>query len=115
MAVLLLVLAMAALAGPQEPAPSPVFPAKAEIVRLDLVVRDRAGRVVDDLRADEVQVLEDGKPCAVESFRLVRAEGPMEPRPEPARVPIAPTATPPTADHAGQGLVSVVALVLLPS
>ena len=30
---------------------------------------------MEDLRADEVQVLEDGKPCAVRSFRLVPAEG----------------------------------------
>jgi VWFA-related protein len=110
-ATLLLLLSASAVGTPQEPAPAPVFPAKAELVRLDLVVRDKAGQLVDDLRADEVQVLEDGKACAVESFRLVRAEGPAEPRPGPARAPAAPAAAPPAGGPAGDGLVSVVGLV----
>jgi VWFA-related protein len=108
-AALLLLLSASAVGTPQEPAPAPVFPAKAELVRLDLVVRDKAGQVVDDLRADEVQVLEDGKACAVESFRLVRAEGPA--RPGPARAPAAPAAAPAAVGPAGDGLVSVVGLV----
>jgi VWFA-related protein len=111
MAIPLVVLAVAALATPQEPAPAPVFPARAERVLLDLVVRDGSGRPVDDLRADEVQVLEDGKPCAIESFRLVRAEGPKEGRARPAPVPTpaSPAAAP--AISAGEGPASVVGLV----
>jgi VWFA-related protein len=88
-----------------------VFPAKSELVRLDVVVRDKAGRPVDDLRAGEMQVFEDGKPCAIESFRHVQAEGPAERRSEPAPVAVRPAAAPPAAEHAGEGLVSVVALV----
>jgi VWFA-related protein len=56
------------------PSTAPVFPSGAEVVLLDLVARSRDGRPVTDLRADEVQVFENGKPCAVSSFRLVRAE-----------------------------------------
>ena len=99
----------------QEPPPAPVFPARADLVLLDLVVRDKAGRRVDDLRADEVQVREDGKPCAVRSFRLVQAEG-GAPASAPGAGPVAPPAAKPETETArsalpGDGLVSVVALV----
>jgi len=92
-----------------------VFPAQADLVLLDLVVRDKAGRLVDDLRADEVQVREDGKPCAVRSFRLVEAEGGGTAG-VPATGPVAVPAAKPEAETArpaptGDGLVSVVALV----
>ena len=51
---------------------------------------------MEDLRTDEVQVLEDGKPCAVQSFRLVQAEGEKAPRPaEPGAQPTAPPAAKP--------------------
>jgi VWFA-related protein len=110
MATPLVVLAVATLAAPQEPAPAPVFPARAERVLLDLVVRDGSGRPVSDLRADEVQVLEDGKPCAIESFRLVRAEGPKETGAHRAPAP-APEAPAAATGPAGEGLTSVVGLV----
>ena len=74
-ATLLLVMTSSSQGTPQETTPTPVFPARADLVLLDLVVRDKAGRLVEDLRTDEVQVLEDGKPCAAQSFRLVQAEG----------------------------------------
>ncbi len=72
---------------------------------------------MDDLRAEEVQVLEDGKPCAIQSFRLVQAEGgPSAHRPEPGEHPIAPPAVKPAGEPGppagtGDGLVGVVALV----
>jgi VWFA-related protein len=108
--VAFLVLGIAALGSPQEPARAPVFPARADLVLLDLVVRDRTGRPVEDLRVDEVQVSEDGKPCAVESFRLVRAEGPAETPPGPAGAP-ATHGAPPPRGAVGESLVSVVGLV----
>ncbi|HVO09868.1 MAG TPA: VWA domain-containing protein [Vicinamibacteria bacterium] len=52
----------------------PVFASGAEVVLLDMVVRSKDGRLVPDLRADEVQVFEDGAPCAVRGFRLVQTE-----------------------------------------
>jgi hypothetical protein len=92
-----------------------VFPARADLVLLDLVVRDKAGRLIDDLRADEVQVLEDGKPCAVQSFRLVQVDGGSTARaPKPSAPTAPPSAARPegeTGRSAGAGLVSVIALV----
>jgi VWFA-related protein len=51
------------------------------VVVLDLVARDGRGHLVSDLRADELQVFEDGKRCKVESFRLVAARRAAEPSP----------------------------------
>ncbi len=75
----LLCLAGARSASSQAPSPGPgdqppVFTSGAEVVVLDMVVRAKDGRLVPDLRADEVQVFEDGAPCAVSGFRLVQAE-----------------------------------------
>jgi len=60
----------------REPAATsaPQFPSGTELVRLDLVVRAKDGTPVTDLRADEIQVLEEKQRCAVSSFRLVQAE-----------------------------------------
>src|SRR5262245_43644283 len=70
--------------APPAPAPPPVAPAgqtpgqPATVFRtgttavlLDIVVRDKHGRPVRDLRQDEITVLEDGVPRELRSFRLV--------------------------------------------
>jgi VWFA-related protein len=72
------VLGVAALVAPapcvEQDAPEPPsFPTIGELVVLDLVARDKNGRLVEDLRADDVKVFENGLPCLVRSFRLVRA------------------------------------------
>jgi len=90
----------------------PLFPSGTEAVRLDMVVRTRDGRMVTDLRPDEVQVFENGHPCAIGAFRLVQAEleQPREPlnsataaarAPEPRRPP----------EGKGETLSSLVVLV----
>jgi VWFA-related protein len=61
--------------APEGPETPPVFEAGTELVRLDLVVRDEDGDLIRDLRADEIQVFEDGQPVTVTSLRLVDAEG----------------------------------------
>ncbi len=96
--------------SPQSPEP-PVFPAQAEVVRMDLVVRDKAGRLVEDLHPDEVIVLEDGKPCAVQSFRLVRAEEPAAATGASAPAPARAASAPAPAPAASESLATVVALV----
>lgn len=53
--------------------------AVAEEVLLDLVARDRRGRAVRDLKADEVEVFEDGIRQAITSFRLVEGIAPPTP------------------------------------
>jgi len=58
----------AGAASPQEP---PAFGTGVQLVTLDLVVRDRKGFAVRDLRPDEVEVYEDGVRQAVAEFRPV--------------------------------------------
>jgi VWFA-related protein len=55
-------------AGPQS---APVFRTGTTAVLLDIVVRDKRGRPIRDLRQDEITVLEDGAPREVKSFRLI--------------------------------------------
>jgi VWFA-related protein len=70
---------LAAVAA-QTPAPTPkpaatqstpVFRTGTTAVLLDIVVRDKRGRPIRDLRQDEIIVLEDGAPREVKSFRLI--------------------------------------------
>jgi VWFA-related protein len=91
------------------PAP-PEFRAGTAVVVLDVVVRDKKGRPVRDLKPEEVQVLEDDQPCTVESFRLVETEE----APEPSgglTAPGAPTAAPSAAPE-GTGVTDATRLPL---
>jgi len=54
----------------QAEAPPSIFRVGTDVVVLDVVVRDKKGRTVRDLQANEVQVFEDGVPQELESFRL---------------------------------------------
>jgi len=69
--ILLALLGMAA--GPADDDKPPTFPAETRVVVLDIVATGRDGRPLDDLRPDELQVLENGRPCEIRSFRLIRA------------------------------------------
>ena len=46
--------------------------AKSEEVQLDVVVRDKKGRAINDLKAEDFQIFENGEPKKVLSFRLVQ-------------------------------------------
>jgi VWFA-related protein len=91
-------LLLAALPSPalRAQAPPPVFPSGAEVVLLDLVVRDRSGRVVTDLRRDEVRVFENGVAAEIQGFRQVQVDAPSSaavaspPSPAPAPAVSAP-------------------------
>lgn len=67
----------AATAFPQQPQGSPsgarreVFGVTTDVVLLDVVVRDKKGRTVRDLRADEVQVYEDDVKQEIRGFRFL--------------------------------------------
>jgi len=83
--------ACAALAA-QEPAPRtsdtpPTFRAGANYVRVDMYAM-RDGEVVEDIRPDEIQLLEDGARQTIETFEHVRVlpAGPQESRIEPNTV-----------------------------
>ena len=58
---------------PQTPAPQPpVFRSGTDLVRLDIRVTDADGRPVQDLRADEVEIVESGTPRPVLFFHHVQ-------------------------------------------
>jgi VWFA-related protein len=57
----------------QEPA-KPAYETSSSIVLLDLVVRDKKGNPVRDLRPEEVRVTEDGVERTLTAFRLVEGQ-----------------------------------------
>lgn len=82
----LLALALSTAALSQEP---PRFPATAEIVRIDAVVVDEAGRPVTGLTAADFAVEENGKPREIASFEAIVVRSAATP-PEPvAPAPVA--------------------------
>ncbi len=48
----------------------PVFGVESSVVLLDVVVRDKKGRLVKDLKESDFQVFEDGQKQAISSFRV---------------------------------------------
>ncbi len=64
--------------------PSVALTADVSVVQVDAVVTDSDGKFVTDLRREEVEVLEDGKPQVLAGFELVSL-----PTPAPAAVPLA--------------------------
>src|SRR5260370_38970133 len=57
--------------APQKPADGSTIRSSAEEVLLDIVVRDKKGRLVSDLEANEIEISDDGAPQKLKSFRLV--------------------------------------------
>jgi VWFA-related protein len=90
---LLLVAALAAPAAPQTlsqttpAAGPPAFRTGTAVVLLDVVVRDKKGRPVPDVKPDEVEVYEDGTRQKVDSFRWVETEPLPVEGGAPSRVP----------------------------
>jgi VWFA-related protein len=76
--------------APQAPAePPPVtFRVEVDYVEVDALVADAQGNLVSDLRAEDFEVLEDGKPQKVTAFSLVNIPIERTPRPLFADRPI---------------------------
>jgi VWFA-related protein len=72
------------------------------VVAVDLVVRDKKGRLVTDLRQDEVEVLEDGVPQKLTSFRATQAGAAGAGVPGSDAATAAPALEPPAGASAGQ-------------
>src|SRR5262245_27718435 len=56
------------------PAPAeqvPIFRSDINFVRVDVIVTDRQGNPVSDLRQEDFEVTEDGKPQSIQTFKLV--------------------------------------------
>ncbi len=69
-------------------APAPVVKAAAEEVVLDLVVRDKKGHEVKNLKPEDFQVFDNGAPKKITSFRLI--DGKEAIKSCGARVPLEP-------------------------
>ena len=98
--VLSVLLAGAALSAGQNPPPQnppaaaapqqPTFKVRVDYVEVDVLVTDKQGQFVRDLRQEDFEVLEDGKPQTITNFGIVEipveqgvrplyASGPIEP------------------------------------
>ncbi|HVO12786.1 MAG TPA: VWA domain-containing protein [Vicinamibacteria bacterium] len=101
-------------APPAAPVPAsertPVFGSGVELVVVDLVVRDRHGNLVRDLRRDEVDVYEDGVRQQVAEFRSLQS-GVATSAVLPATGGAGPAVAPAAAPVAARPRVNLVALV----
>ncbi len=65
-------------------------------VRLDVVVKDKKGRPIRDLKTTDFEILEDGVPQKIESFRFVSRETiPVNPESKDGKAPDVPSTTTP--------------------
>ena len=80
---------------PQQQQPGSIIRIGSEEVLLDIVVRDKKGRPVQDLKQNEIEVYEDGVKQQIVSFRQISPAG-------PASVSENKTATTPTATLDGK-------------
>jgi VWFA-related protein len=81
-----LVLLLAAPLAAQEPQPSVRFTASANLVIVNVSVRDPSGAPIEGLTRDDFEIFEDGKPQTISVFEFQRLAG------RPAPVPAAPGA-----------------------
>jgi VWFA-related protein len=86
-------------------APVPVFPAAAELVQIDVVVTGEDGLPVRDLRREDFEVLEDGRPQRLTHFAVGTAARPAAAPVRGTAVAGASTSTPP--GPAGRTIVLV--------
>jgi VWFA-related protein len=68
----------------QQPPPpdQPVFRTGINFVRVDVIVSDRNGTNVADLKQSDFEVTEDGKPQSVETFKFIKLDGGSLPSPD---------------------------------
>lgn len=92
--LLLLAAATGAIVAAQAPASSgaqqPTFKTTVEYVEVDAIVSDRQGNFVRDLKKEDFQVLEDGKPQNIATFSVVDIPVERYDRPLYAANPIEP-------------------------
>jgi VWFA-related protein len=61
-----------------QPAPAqqpPLFKAGINFVRVDVIITDKNGNAINDLQPGDFEVVEDGKPQKIETFKLVKLDG----------------------------------------
>ena len=60
---------------PAQEQPTPLFKAGINFVRVDVIITDKNGNAVNDLQPGDFDVVEDGKPQKIETFKLVKLDG----------------------------------------
>ncbi len=70
---------------------SPTFTSNANLVIIDANVRDKAGKVIPDLKKSDFTLFEDGKPQTISVFEFQKLEGDTLLPPVPAIKPVAET------------------------
>src|SRR6478672_1973166 len=84
-------------AGQQPPQPAtdqpppaagqaPVFRTGINFVRVDVIVSDKAGNPVGDLKPEDFEITEQGKPQKVETFKLVSLDGGLMAKEPPRQI-----------------------------
>ena len=69
-------------ADPQQP----IFRTGINFVRVDVIVTDKSGKPVSDLKQTDFEITEAGKPQTIETFKLIELDGGLMPGPDgPAR------------------------------
>jgi len=107
----LVLIAVASFAGEPPPGPAegpvPVFPSAAELVQIDVVVAGADGAPVRDLRREDFEVLEDGRPQRISHFAVGTASRPATlPAAGPAGTP-SPPGVPTSTRAPGRTIVLV--------
>lgn len=65
--------------GDAQEAEKPVFRTGINYVRVDVIITDKTGSPVADLKATDFEVTEDNKPQTIEAFKLVKLDGGLVP------------------------------------
>ena len=71
--------------APAPPPQQPTFRTGINFVRVDVIVSDKKGVALGDLKASDFEVLEDGKPQTIEQFKFIKVDGNPQPGEAPAR------------------------------
>src|SRR4051794_22947549 len=64
-----------ATATPPSAPQAPVFRTGVNYVRVDVIVTDKSGNLVTDLKADDFQILEQNVQQKIDSFKLIALDG----------------------------------------
>ncbi len=67
---------------PAEQGQTPQFRTGINFVRVDVIVSDKNGAAISDLKQTDFEVVEDGKPQTIETFKLIKLDGGTVPTPE---------------------------------
>src|SRR5437016_4109637 len=66
-------------ADPQQP---PIFRTGINFVRVDVIVTDKNGNTVEDLKPGDFEIVEQNKPQKIETFKLISLDGGLIPGPD---------------------------------